>query len=139
MANDCVSYNLGALKAPHQIIKCNKCVLDSRRCYYLRSPCMTAGIGDMGPEAVYCFHMEPTCVLHLPGDLIFFVFTVICTLRVLLALRHHHAALLSFVSKSENESLSYISCAFLHFSSFLGCFNMNGLHGVDTHKVKSKL
>lgn len=33
---------------------------------------MMAGIGDMGPEAVYCFHMEPTCVLHLPGEFLFF-------------------------------------------------------------------
>lgn len=66
---------------------------------------MMAGIEDMGPEAVYCFHMEPTCVSHLPGGGFFSFLTVICTLKVLLPLRHHHAASaaqLSFVSKTKN-------------------------------------
>jgi len=69
---------------------------------------MTAGFGDKGPEAVYCFHMEPTCGSHLPGDYFFLCFTVICTFRVLLPLGHDHTAftaLLSFVSKTNSETM----------------------------------
>jgi len=56
------------LKDHYQTNYYNECVVDSLCRYCLCSPCKTAGIGDMGPEAVYCFHMEPTCVSHLPQD-----------------------------------------------------------------------
>lgn len=84
-----------------------------------------AGIGDMGPEAVYCFHMEPTCVSHLPQD-----FFLLCTLTV--PLRHHRStstALLSFVRKTNHQ---------LHYIVFSMCFSsINGLQSFVTNGCKS--
>lgn len=96
-------------------------MLDTHRC----TPCMMAGIGDMGPEAVYCFHMEPTYVSHLPQD-----FFLLCTLTV--PLRHHRStstALLSFVRKTNHQ---------LHYIVFSMCFSsINGLQSFVTNGCKS--
>lgn len=88
-----------------------------------------AGIGDMGPEAVYCFHMEPTCVSHLPQDF-FCVCVLLCTLTV--PLRHHRStstALLSFVRKTNHQ---------LHYIVFsMCCSSINGLQSFVTNGCKS--
>lgn len=69
---------------------------------------MTAEIGDMGPEAVYCFHMEPTCVLHLPGEFLSLFFCFFCcnmyTRGALTIETSSYSLYLSFVSKTNSET-----------------------------------
>lgn len=80
---DYFSLDLGQTH-PHYIIKSNKCVLGSHRCYYLHLCCVTAEIGDMGPENVYCLHMWQAYV----SDLLKETFKM-CTLGMPLPVKYH--------------------------------------------------